>query len=290
MFICLIKVQERKVSLKKIIILTGAELRHTFFRKFIALSENIMIINSYCEGPEKSLRTFVDGQKTAKDLRSSHLMARERSEEDFFSLFVENTSDHSNPVFLPKGMINNSNFAEDIIASKPDLLVAYGCSIIKDPLLSTFKGRLINVHLGLSPYYRGAGTNYWPLVNAEPEFVGATFMHMDAGIDTGKIIHQIRARISLGDTPAQIGNRLITDMSRVYRRILACFDDLQDMPQLEKSDSDKYYKKSDYSEDSVRKLYDNFRGGMIQQYLTEKQTRWERAPIIQNPLLSDDAI
>ena len=39
--------------------------------------------------------------------------------------------------------------------------------------------------------------------------VGATFMYIDAGIDTGEIIHQIRADIVIGDSPHSIGNRLI---------------------------------------------------------------------------------
>ncbi len=43
-------------------------------------------------------------------------------------------------------------------------------------------------------------------------------MHIDAGVDTGEVIHQMRARVALGDSPAQIGNRLIVDMAeRVCR-------------------------------------------------------------------------
>jgi len=41
---------------KRIIILTGNELRHEFFRKFIALDNKIEIINTYCEGTEKALK------------------------------------------------------------------------------------------------------------------------------------------------------------------------------------------------------------------------------------------
>src|SRR5690606_10372264 len=103
-------------------------------------------------------------------------------------------------------------------------------SLIREPLLSAFQGRFLNVHLGLSPYYRGSGTNFWPLVNGEPEFVGATFMHIDAGVDTGEVIHQIRARIFPGDTPHQIGNRLIADMARVYAALIRDFDRLERMP------------------------------------------------------------
>jgi phosphoribosylglycinamide formyltransferase 1 len=269
----------------KIIILTGSELRHDFFRKFIGLSPEIKIIYSYCEGLEKSLRSHVDKDNKTNDFRSLHLCAREQSEKDFFSLFVENALDQSNPTFLPKGEINNPKHTKTIIDCNPDLLIAYGCSIIKEPLLSAFKRRILNVHLGLSPYYRGSGTNYWPLVNKEPEYVGATFMYLDAGIDTGEIIHQIRAKYCWGDMPSQIGNRLICEMSRVFRDIIINFNRLSKMSSLPEPTVVKVYKVSDFSEESVVKLYKQFKDGMIENYLNEEKKKCDRIPIVRNPVI-----
>lgn len=270
--------------MKNIIILTGSELRHTFFRKFIGLSDDIQIINSYCEGLEKTLQTKIMPQNNNK-LRMKHLMNREQSEKDFFELFINHVSDKSNPIFLSKGNINLPQYSEAIIKSKPDLLVSYGCSIIREPLLSAFNGRFINVHLGLSPYYRGSGTNYWPLVNNEPEYVGATFMHIDAGIDTGEIIHQIRARVIWGDTPSNIGNRLIVDMAYAYREIIRNFEALKKIKALPKPDKEKVYKDDDFSEESVLTLYNNFSNKLVEKYLSKESERNERVPIIRNPVI-----
>jgi hypothetical protein len=269
-------------KMKKIIILTGNELRHTFFRKNIAASDKIKVLNSYCEGDENSFLNRVKKEDN-NDLREKHLTARMRSEMDFFSAFIGSTEDNSHPVFIPKGKINEPEIFENIIAAAPDLIVAYGCSLIKEPLLIAFKGRFLNIHLGLSPYYRGAGTNYWPLVNNEPEYVGATFMHINAGVDTGEIIHQMRAKIVWGDTPVQIGNRLITEMSVVCRDIIINFGNLAKMPQLLQPPIAKYYKEKDYSEDSVAALYENFKNGLIERYLVQEALGCQRAPIIQNP-------
>ncbi|OOZ44933.1 formyl transferase [Solemya velum gill symbiont] len=271
--------------MKRVVILTGSELRHEFFRKYIALSEEIDVINSYCEGQEKSLRNITEQNAAADDIRLKHLSAREQSEKDFYELFTETASDNSNPIYLPKGDINKPEYADAIINSNPDLLISYGCSIIKEPLLSAFEGRFINVHLGLSPYYRGSGTNYWPLVNGEPEFVGATFMYIDAGIDTGEIIHQIRANFSLGDTPSQVGNRLIVEMSRVFQKIIINFDKLEKMEQLPVPPDEKVCMKKHYTDESVISLYRNFENGLIEKYLNEKEERCNKAPIIKNPAL-----
>ena len=275
--------------MKRIVILTGSELRHEFFRKYIALSKDIEVINSYCEGQEKSLRAITEKDGIADDVRLKHLSAREQSEKDFFELFVETTADHSNPVHLPKGEINTPKDTQSITNSKPDLLIAYGCSIIREPLLSTFEGRFLNVHLGLSPYYRGSGTNYWPLVNYEPEYVGATFMYIDAGIDTGEIIHQVRAKYSWGDTPSHVGNRLIVEMSRVYRDIITNFDKLGKIPQLPIPSNEKVYKKKDYTEESVLTLYKNFNDDLIGRYLIEETDRCAKVPIIKNRAVEEIA-
>jgi len=271
--------------MKRIVILTGSELRHVFFRKYLALSKNIEVINSYCEGQEKSLRALVEKDEAINDIRLKHLSAREQSEKDFFDLFIKTTVDHSNPNRLSKGEINSSRYTQAIIDSKPDLLIAFGCSIIREPILSAFEGRFLNVHLGLSPYYRGGGTNYWPLVNDEPEYVGATFMYIDAGIDTGEIVHQVRANYYWGDSPSQIGNRLIVEMSRVYRSIIVNFENLAKMPQLPRPSNEKVYRKKEYTEESVKILYRNFEKGLIERYLNEEVDRCAKVPILTNPAL-----
>jgi hypothetical protein len=281
--------------LPKVVILTGAELRHAFFRKAMALMPGIAVLRSYCEGTEKSLRALVEtraGAQTKTDqgeaeagLELTHLAARERSEEDFFGSFVQIAPDRSNPLHLPKGAINAAEHAAAITDLRPDLLLAYGCSIIRQPLLGAFEGRFLNVHLGLSPYYRGSGTNFWPLVNGEPEYVGATFMFIDAGIDTGEIIHQIRARIFPGDTPHSIGNRLIADMTPVYALIVRRFAELERLPPLPAPAQPKLYRKQHFTAEATRTLYRRFADGLVERYLAAREERCARAPILENPAL-----
>ena len=125
-------------------------------------------------------------------MRTDHLLTKAVTEKDFFSVFCEGIEDQSNPVFIVKGEINDANHVQNIIELDPDLIISYGCSIIKSKLLSVFKGRFINIHLGLSPYYKGSATNFWPFVYNEPQFAGVSFLKIDKGIDAAPIIHQIR--------------------------------------------------------------------------------------------------
>jgi len=270
-------------TMKRVVILTGSDLRHDFVRKYLANVVGIEVVRTYCEGREGDLRAVVERSAVEGDVRLNHLAARDRAEADFFCLYVASTVDRSHPVRLPKGEINQPAYFDEIRSLAPDLLIAYGCSIIREPLLSAFQGRFLNVHLGLSPYYRGGGTNYWPLVNGEPEYVGATFMHLDAGIDTGEIIHQIRAEYAWGDTPSQIGNRLILNMARVYGKVIVNFDRLKRMPQPAQPERVRVYRKRDYTEESAATLYRKFADGLIETYLREEPARCARVPLVVNP-------
>jgi phosphoribosylglycinamide formyltransferase-1 len=249
----------------KIVILTGDEMRHQYFRTQVALADGISVLATYCEGLEKSLANQVSSNPDATELEQLHVAARTQSETDFFAQSLGSMEDNSNPRKIIKGAINDTNIVEEIIALNPDLLICYGSSLIKSELLQKFEGKFLNVHLGLSPYYRGAGTNIWPLINGEPDMVGATFMYIDEGIDTGNIIHQIRADIYLGDSPHSIGNRLITKMTETYIQLILCFDHLtkEEQPQ---SDG-KLYLQKHYNGDACRKLYDQFANGMIENYI-----------------------
>lgn len=253
----------------KVVILTGCETRHSYFRKRLASDDRLTVLATFCEGQEKSLENRTAANADSSQLERQHVQARTQAEADFFRDSIDNITDKSQPQFIPKGDINRDNVVSQIIDLNPDVLVCYGSSLVKSQLLEVFKGRFLNVHLGLSPYYRGSGTNVMPLINNEPDMVGATFMYIDAGIDTGHIIHQIRADVCLGDSPHSIGNRLIRKMAETYIEIIVNFKDLATEEQP--SAIGKLYYQKDFDAAACRKLYDNFADGMIEDYLNNEK-------------------
>ena len=157
-------------------------------------------------------------------------------------------------------------------AARPDVVLVFGTGILREPLLSAFDGRIINIHLGLSPYYRGAGTNFWPLVNREPEYVGATVHYLDAGIDTGPIIAHARPVVERGDGPHDLGNKTIVSAAQALLRAAAAHVSgvARAVPQ---SGGGRLYQRKDFNADAVRSLYRNFETGMIDEYLAARHAR-----------------
>lgn len=77
-------------------------------------------------------------------------------------------------------------------ALNSDILIVFGASYIKGPLCDALveKGA-INIHMGVSPYYRGSACNFWALYDRRPDMVGATIHMLNSGIDSGAILFHV---------------------------------------------------------------------------------------------------
>src|SRR3989442_563996 len=95
---------------------------------------------------------------------------------------------------------------------EPDIgvVVAYG-HILKPELLELPRRGMVNVHPSLLPGLRGAAPIEWAVIRGH-ETTGVTIIQLDAGMDSGPILHQIPHRIPQDVTaggdpthPAQVG-------------------------------------------------------------------------------------
>lgn len=76
----------------------------------------------------------------------------------------------------------------------PDLVLSLRFSLIfGQALIARIPQGIINVHPGTLPGYRGLYAPFWQALAGEPEF-GCTVHIVDAGIDTGPVIGQVRVR------------------------------------------------------------------------------------------------
>ena len=263
----------------KVVVLTGDELRHRYFKMRISQDKRFEVLASFCESDEKSMLNIVKSNPKYSEIERLHFYSRKIFENDYFGLALSYMNDSSKSFYLKKGDINNLDIVNQIKSHKPDILVCYGSSLIKSNLLDHYKNKFLNVHLGLSPYYRGSGSNIWPLINNELDMVGATFMKIDEGIDTGEIIHQIRCDYHLGDGPHSIGNRFITKMTDVYANIIANFKVLTSEKQP--TEKGKLYLRKDFDAEACKKLYENFSSGIVNNFL-KKMSKMHFKYIVEN--------
>lgn len=89
-----------------------------------------------------------------------------------------------------------------------DLVVCAGfMRRLKDPILTDYAGRIVNVHPSLLPAFPGRSA-WAQAFEAGVEETGCTVHFIDAGIDTGPIIAQSKVPILPGDTVDDVRKRI----------------------------------------------------------------------------------
>jgi len=110
---------------------------------------------------------------------------------------VDNRWSLNPPENVPVHRVPSVNSDENLSVLRilaPKIIVVNGTRIISKRILEGIGARFINMHAGITPKYRGVHGAYWALANGDAENAGVTIHLVDAGIDTGGILHQARIR------------------------------------------------------------------------------------------------
>lgn len=103
---------------------------------------------------------------------------------------------------LSLASINDAETRSAIARLKPGVIVTIACRILGRETLATAPCPILNFHAGINPAYRGQMGAYWALALGDPENFGATIHLVDAGIDTGATLCEVRVKPDPSDTMA----------------------------------------------------------------------------------------
>lgn len=95
---------------------------------------------------------------------------------------------------------NAPDFAERVRDLRPAVLLAVSCRMLRPETLAAIPCPVLNFHAGINPQYRGLQGGYWSRIMADEENFGATVHLVDAGVDTGDIVYQVRLTPDRRDT------------------------------------------------------------------------------------------
>lgn len=95
--------------------------------------------------------------------------------------------------------VNDESAITKLLEISPDIVVVNGTRILSKKVLDAVPATFINMHVGITPAYRGVHGAYWALANNDAENAGVTIHYIDRGIDTGKIIAQDTIEITEKD-------------------------------------------------------------------------------------------
>ena len=95
-------------------------------------------------------------------------------------------------MILKNGDLNllDNEILKEVLLS--DIFVVFGASFIKGNLCKELvRKKAINIHMGVSPYYRGSSCNFWAMYDKTPEMVGSTIHFLSEGLDSGDILFHV---------------------------------------------------------------------------------------------------
>lgn len=259
----------------RLVVMTSNHLRHKFFVNTLAARHEVAGV--FCEAKRP---LPAGGQGERHPVVQRHFSERTQAEQRYFGGHQELRIGSGSVHALAYGQANAPETFEAVRALAPEFIVLFGTSIIRDPLLSHYQGRIINLHLGLSPYYRGSGTNFWPLVNREPQCVGATIHHAILKVDAGDVLAQVRPRPEAADRCHELGCKAIAAGAEIMAAVLERLEDggLTASPQ---EPGGRLYRGKDFHVEAVERMWRHFDTGMMEEYLAHKRDWDARFPLVE---------
>ena len=258
-----------------IVIITSTKNRHKFFANTLAESFNVVGIVS-----EEKVSEQIGNTSEEDEIVKTHFLERKEAEDRYFGEHKQFEIDSASILKVENGQSNSGNVFNWIKSKNPDFIILFGSSIIKPPILSYYDGKVINIHMGLSPYYRGSGTNFWPLVNNQPECVGGTIHLATLKVDAGSILGQVRPAVEKNDRCHDIGCKTVISGSDKMIECINKYKKGEIIPSEQNLKIGQVCKRADFNARAVKKMWSNFESGMLEKYINNKAERDSAFPII----------
>lgn len=159
-------------------------------------------------------------------------------------------------------ILNSLSTINWVKEEKYNISVDYGSGILEQILLEAINCNVINIHGGISPYYKGSSTLLYSLLLSQPELSGMTVHSIDSGIDSGDIYRHILPKLNEKMSPTEVfaacQKQLIIEINEIIRGIIS----KKYLPQKQ-SIYGRTFMERDFRIEMLHNLYINFEKGLL---------------------------
>ncbi len=247
------------------LILTSNSLRHRYFARAVA---------RYFDAPTalvEKKKNYYAQQRDQSPIVRAHFESIETAEKRWFA----DAADATSPEMFQVVDINAPDIVTMVRQQSFDVLCLFGTTILGRQWLDTFPSKIINLHLGLSPFYRGSATLFWPFVNRELEYLGTTIHLATAEVDAGEILARIDPDLRSGETYYDITTRLIRDSIDRFPSVVSAYLEGHIRPMCQENIAGKLYRKADFSEAMLQQALGYIGAGLSEVEVKEIGVRRE---------------
>lgn len=179
----------------------------------------------------------------------SHVMASEKK------IFGDiSFSSNARQLVIKSGDLNLLSRPTLEPALDSDFYIVFGASFIKGWLIDFLvKRKAINIHMGMSPYYRGSSCNFWASYDGNYHLVGATIHMLSKGLDNGDMLYHVAPTTKDCNTPFDFTMRTVKSahkslVSRIADKSIFSFKPIAQ----DRSQEIRYTKNIDFSDAVAR--------------------------------------
>ncbi len=174
----------------------------------------------------------------------------------FGNSYVNNKKKNIKILSMVSGDLNKCSIKLLSDFLKSNVYVVFGSSYIKGELVDFLvKQKAINIHAGVSPYYKGTDCNFWALYDDNTHLVGTTIHLLSKGLDNGPIL--FHAMSNLKTNPFEY---TMSSVKSAFHSIAERIKDgsifkIKALIQDKKKEI-RYSKKIDFKEEIVREYFE----------------------------------
>jgi folate-dependent phosphoribosylglycinamide formyltransferase PurN len=160
--------------------------------------------------------------------------------------------------YLETPSLNEATVVTAVKNAQPDVCVVLGTSIIRQRIIDIPKMGMINAHTSILPEYRGSRSEFWQCYNEDYRNVGITLHFVDKGVDTGKILFQLRQDVGINPDPNLLrANNTLATLKNYVPVIRSVLEGTAN-PTVQGQGTTPTYKFRDITEEKRIKLYQRF--------------------------------
>lgn len=237
----------------KITLFTSNKTRHNYLINFLSSYCDELYVIQECGTIFPGL---VPGHYPASKLMEKYFKSVNKAQKFFFKdNFCNKFGNNIKFLSMLSGDLNKCsiNFLQEFL--KSDYYIVFGSSYIKGELIDFLVDKkAINIHMGISPFYRGCDCNFWALYDNNPHMVGATIHLISKGLDSGPILYHAISKhyedpflysmstvmSAFHSLPARVFNNSILDLNPEKQ---------------EKCNEIRYSTKKEFNEEIVKKFF-----------------------------------
>jgi folate-dependent phosphoribosylglycinamide formyltransferase PurN len=172
----------------KITLITSNQNRHKYLTNLLSkISKELFVVQ---EKKNFLDRRLVEKMTSTSEIKKKYFKKVIDAENKIFGTDVVLDENIKEVMTIELGELNKFPLKKLDSFLKSDIYIIFGSSFLKGDLIDfLIKNKALNIHMGISPYYRGSDCNFWALYDENPHLVGATIHYISKGLDSGPILY-----------------------------------------------------------------------------------------------------